>query len=87
MTLREKIATLFAESVGEDFSTFGEQDHLRAYYLEQAGHILAIPEIAAGQELLRAHGDMLAGGTSYVRVGRVDPATVKNDGHRISTAD
>jgi hypothetical protein len=31
MTLREKIATLFAESVGEDFSTFGEQDHLRAY--------------------------------------------------------
>jgi hypothetical protein len=83
MELREKIAREVFDARGSTEWTPEIGDKCAA----AADRILAIPEIAAGQELLRAHGDMLAGGTSYVRVERVDPATVKNDGHRISTAE
>jgi hypothetical protein len=78
MTLRKKIATLFAESVGEDFSTFGEQDHLRAYYLEQAGRILAIPGLKRALERDNC--------PDCIRCGDCQDAPPLNLGHRISTA-
>jgi hypothetical protein len=81
MALRDEIA--------REVRYYGENRGLFANMTPKqiADRILAIPEIAAGQELLRAHGDMLAGGTSYVKVERVDPATVKNLGRSIRVRD
>lgn len=78
MELREKIEELITDA---NVGRAGQYEGPRAL----ADRILAIPEIANGVALLQSHGDMLHGGTGYVRVTRVDPGDVRPLGHSIST--